>query len=341
MRSWWSLGRASRLAVAGLAVTAGCGKVSARDAGVRGADAAADLDPGGTPDAADAADAATDAAREAGAAACDPTAAFGAPTPLADFNTAANEDAIFLSDDQLTALFSTDRTGGAGGYDVWLAVRSDRQAAFSAPGPAAGVNSADNERQPVLSGDALHLYFMSNHATSAYRIVEATRNAVTGGFAPPVEVPGLASGAGDISPWLSADGTQIYFGSGRAGGGGLGGNDLYVAGLSAAGAGNAADLTTVNSAADDASPVLSRDGLTLYFASKRSDPAARGNDYIWIARRATAADPFGAPAGVPELNSAAADGPRWLSPDGCTLYFTSDRAGGQGGYDLYTATRGR
>ncbi|HVV48432.1 MAG TPA: hypothetical protein VHO06_02130, partial [Polyangia bacterium] len=173
----------------------------------------------------------------------------------------------------------------------------------------------------------------------AYRIVAATRNGVTGGFAPPAEVAGLASGAGDVSPWLAAGGAQIYFGSARAGG--LGGDDLYVADLTAAGAGDAADLTAVNSAADDASPVLSRDGLTLYFASKRADPAARGNDDIWIARRPAASAAFGPPAAVAELNSAAADGPRWLSPDGCTLYFTSDRSGGQGGYDLYTATRGR
>ena len=333
-------------------MVAGCGKVSAKDAGGRDAqiDAAATPEVDGMSDAAstrrDAADAASDAAtdrRDAAGdsepAACNPTAAFGAPTPLADFNTAADEDAIFLSDDRLTALFSTDRPGGSGGYDLWLAVRSDVEASFSAPSPAAGVNSADDERQPVLSGDSLHLYFMSNHGTSAYRIVEATRNGVTGGFAPPVDVAGLASGAGDVSPWLSKDGTQIYFGSGRSGG--LGGNDLYVADLSSAGASNAVELAAVDSAADDASPVLSRDGLTLYFASKRADPAALGNDDIWVARRAAVGAPFDTPTAVTELNSAAADGPRWLSPDGCTLYFTSDRSGGQGGYDLYAATRGR
>ena len=328
----------------GLAVVAGCGNVSMKDAGLGAgpSDAAARSETGGTPDAAGAADAVPDRRDPAGdsaPAACDLTAEFGTPTPLAAFNTAEDEDAIFLSDDQLTALFSSDRPGGAGGYDLWVAVRSDPQAPFSAPSPTPGVNSADDERQPALSGDSLHLYFMSNHGTSAYRIVEATRNGVTGGFAPPVDVAGLASGAGDISPWLAKDGTQIYFGSARPGG--LGGNDIYVADLSAAGASNAVDLAALDSSTDDASPVLSRDGLTLYFASKRADPAASGNDDIWIARRAAVGDPFGTPAAVTELNSAAADGPRWLSPDSCTLYFTSDRSGGQGGYDLYTATRGR
>ncbi|HLK90135.1 MAG TPA: hypothetical protein VKZ18_09580 [Polyangia bacterium] len=320
---------------------AGCGNVSVKGASVVGTpgDAAAEVGRDGATDATDAAPGTPDATGDSARPACEPTAAFGAPTPLADFNTSANEDAIYLSDDQLTALLSSDRPGGMGGYDVWVAVRSDPNAAFSAPSPVDGVNSGDDERQPVLSGDALHLYFMSNHGASSYDIVEATRNGLTGGFAPPVVVPGLASGAGDVSPWLSAAGTQIYFGSGRSGG--LGGNDLYLADLSAAGGGNVVDLTAVNSAADDASPVLSHDGLTLYFASKRTDPAARGNDDIWVARRAALGDPFSAPAPVTELNSAAADGPRWLSPDGCTLYFTSTRSGGLGGYDLYAATRGR
>jgi hypothetical protein len=329
MEFWSRVRAAARLGVAGLAVVAGCGKVNVTDADARGAVVDAE-----TPDAS--ADAgAVDSAQ----AACDPTAAFGTVAPLADFNTAANEDAVFLSDDQLTALFSSDRPGGAGGYDLWIAVRSDVQARFSAPSPVAGVNSAADERQPVLSADSLRLLFMSNQGSTAYRLVEATRNTITGGFAPPVMVAGLDSGAGEISPWLSADNTQIYFGSGRAGG--LGGNDVYVSDLSAAGAGDPADLTVINSTADDASPVLSRDGLTLYLASKRPDSAALGNDDIWVSRRASVSAPFGAPAAVPELNSSAADGPRWLSPDGCTLYFTSTRNGGQGGYDLYSSTRGR
>jgi len=334
----------SRLAVGGLVAVAGCGNVRAVDTAADGAGSTAGAAPdaSGAPDAAAAPDGARDgpdAAVDQGLAPCDPNAAFSAPAPLDDFNTAANDDAVFLSDDQLTAVLSSDRPGGSGGYDLWVAVRSDVLARFSAATPAGGVNSADDERQPALSGDSRQIYFMSNHGSAGYRIVEATRNGVTGGFAPPVAVAGLDSGMGDISPWLSIDGTQIYFGSGRAGG--LGGNDIYVADLRAAGATNVVDLTAVNSSADDASAVLSRDGLTLYFASKRAGATARGNDDIWLSRRAAASDPFGAPAAVTELNSAAADGPRWLSPDSCTLYFVSDRNGGRGGYDLYSATRGR
>jgi hypothetical protein len=67
--------------------------------------------------------------------------------------------------------------------------------------------------------------------------------------------------------------------------------------------------------------------------------AVRCTQDIWIARRASVNDPFGAPANVSELNTANNDQPGWLSPDGCRLYLYSDRTGGVGGTDLYIAER--
>lgn len=49
---------------------------------------------------------------------------------------------------------------------------------------------------------------------------------------------------------------------------------------------------------------------------------------------------FGAPAPIPGASAmAAADTSPYLSADGLTLYFASDRAGGMGGLDLWKATR--
>jgi TolB protein len=281
-----------------------------------------------------------DGAADRGRAACDPTQPFGTPAPLADFNTTSDDDGLYLSDDLLTAYLSSNRTGGAGGYDLWVTTRGAVGDHFSAPTPLGAVNTPDDERQPVTSHDGLRLYFMTNHATSGtYDIAVAARGGLTATFASPAPVPGLNGTSNDTGPWISLDGTAITFASDRAGG--LGGNDIYVAALGAAGASGVVNYTAVNSTADDGAPVLSRDGLTLYFSSKRAGTGARGNDDIWVARRAVATDGFAAPTDVGELNSAAADGPRWLSADSCTLYFTSDRAGGLGGYDLYQATRGQ
>jgi hypothetical protein len=280
-------------------------------------------------------DAGTDARRSP----CDLTQPFGVPAPLADFNTASNDDGVYLSDVLLTAYLSSDRPGGSGGYDLWVATRGAAADHFAAPYPVGAVNTADDERQPVIGHDGLRLYFMTDHTTSgSYDLVASARNNLIATFASPAPVPGLNGTSNDTGPWISLDGTAIYFASDRSGG--LGGNDIYLAGLGTAGASGIVDIAAVNSTADDGAPVLSRDGLTIYFSSKRTVGGAHGNDDIWVARRTVATDGFDTPTNVNELNSAAADGPRWLSADNCTLYFTSDRAGGLGGYDLYQATRG-
>jgi hypothetical protein len=49
--------------------------------------------------------------------------------------------------------------------------------------------------------------------------------------------------------------------------------------------------------------------------------------------------PFGTPQAMGALNSPADDVTASLSPDELTVYFSSTRAGGAGGYDIYFATR--
>ena len=60
-----------------------------------------------------------------------------------------------------------------------------------------------------------------------------------------------------------------------------------------------------------------------------------------MATRPSAADAFGTPTPVSELNQAGAGGtePGWVSSDGCVLYFTKDLATSTG-EDLYVAQRG-
>jgi hypothetical protein len=86
--------------------------------------------------------------------------------------------------------------------------------------------------------------------------------------------------------------------------------------------------------------VLSADGLEIFFASTRGQSGAAARNDIWHAVRSTTADGFGAPTRVAELSAdATEDFPTWLSPDRCTLMFSSDRPGGNGGLDIWMATR--
>lgn len=91
----------------------------------------------------------------------------------------------------------------------------------------------------------------------------------------------------------------------------------------------------VNSPAGEIEMSISKDGLSLYFASNRS-----GNFDIWVSQRANVDDPWGPPQNIgPSVNTAAREQAPFLSPDGHRMYFFSDRVGGFGGTDLYVSRR--
>jgi hypothetical protein len=84
---------------------------------------------------------------------------------------------------------------------------------------------------------------------------------------------------------------------------------------------------------------VTADGTTLYFASNRGHDGGYGRTDIYVARRMAADGPFGEPALVSEVNAAgSANRTSWVSPDGCRLYFASDRAS-PGSEDIYVAEK--
>ena len=89
----------------------------------------------------------------------------------------------------------------------------------------------------------------------------------------------------------------------------------------------------INGADDESFPVVTPDELTLYFSSNRANGA--GLQDIYVARRASVSDNFGAPVNLAELNTGTNDFPTWISDDGCVLYLMSGTM-----YDIYYATRG-
>ena len=92
-------------------------------------------------------------------------------------------------------------------------------------------------------------------------------------------------------------------------------------------------MAVVNTDYNDGAPWLSPDGLTMYFASNRP---GEGSDDILIATRSSLSEPFSEPVPiVGNVNSPYLDTLPFLSPDGQTLYFWSDRPGGAGGDDIW------
>lgn len=91
-----------------------------------------------------------------------------------------------------------------------------------------------------------------------------------------------------------------------------------------------------NGVALDGCPFVSRDDTTFYMASRR-DGGLGGID-IWVSTRVKAGDPWGAPVNVgAPINSGANDFCPTISRDGHTFFFVSNREGGCGGDDVYTA----
>lgn len=85
----------------------------------------------------------------------------------------------------------------------------------------------------------------------------------------------------------------------------------------------------LNSTAADTGPHLSFDGTTMHFASFRS-----GNWEIYVSTRAGAGSPWGAPTLVTELSDPSTDDQPFMTLAGDELWFSSLRAGGQGGFDI-------
>ncbi len=94
----------------------------------------------------------------------------------------------------------------------------------------------------------------------------------------------------------------------------------------------------VNSDAGDGGPSVSADGRTMVFSSSRG--GGQGDEDLWISSRPRAGAPWGEPANLgPPINTEGRDSTPSVSADGLTLVFQSNRAGGQGGDDLWVCTR--
>jgi outer membrane protein OmpA-like peptidoglycan-associated protein len=139
----------------------------------------------------------------------------------------------------------------------------------------------------------------------------------------------------ESSPSLSPDKNALYFSSNRPGG--YGGKDLYVSyrvngkWLPAENMG-----PEINTAGDELAPFIHADNQTLYYTSNGL-PGYGGFDNYVI--RKTGEKTWSKPEnlGYP-VNTIADDGSLFVSSDGVTAYYSSDRADTKGYLDLYRFT---
>lgn len=109
-------------------------------------------------------------------------ASFGAPVLVPALNTSANDLRPNLRRDGLEIFFDSNREGGIGGIDLWVAHRASTADAWSAPENLGSVNSSANDLRASLSWDGSELYFGSTRGggEGSQDIYVATREKVTG-----------------------------------------------------------------------------------------------------------------------------------------------------------------
>jgi len=270
---------------------------------------------------------------------------FGPVTNLGPIvNSSAGDVAPSISADGLSLYFCCNRSGGYGGYDLYLATREMINGSWGEPvnlGPT--VNSSAADAAPSISSDGLSLYFGSNRSGGygGSDIYVTTRETTDDPWREPVNLGSTVnSSADDTMPSISADALQLYFSGWRAEfarPGGYGKVDLWITTRDMIDDewGTPMNLgPTVNSSSWDDGPSISADGLSLFFRSPRSGGYGSGD--IWVTTRATKDDDWSAPVNLgPAVNTAYAEGSPSISADYSTLFFDSDQLGGSGSHDIW------
>ena len=253
-----------------------------------------------------------------------------------ELNTAYNDGCPILSPDGLSLYIASNRPGGLGGQDIWVAHRRNTRQGWGAPvNLGAPVNSAADDFCPSpVRGKRLFFVSKRDEPNGDIYVTHLTRR----GWEQPLNLgPNVNSSAQEWSPSLFVDeaGREVlYFSSTRTGG--PGGQDIYYSvnygpAQLAPGA--------LNTSFDDARPNVRRDGLEIVFDSTR--PGTLGGPDIWTAARASTSDPWPEATHLANLSSPAPDTRASLSWDGTFLVFGSAREGGEGQADIYVSSRER
>ncbi len=326
MQRWYVQRGIRSLVVSGSVVIAGCGSVPR---GQEPADAPPGVDAYVEPpvDAAvEPVDAPPPNDAPVAVARCDPQKPFGVPVPVATVNSPQRDQGAILVD-ELTMMFGSDRAGTG----LYTATRTSSTSPFGTPVALTALNASGSVSGPSITADGKTLYYIR-----AGDIFVTTRASKAAAFAPGTAVGQINSGVDDLDPYITPDGSALYFDSAR----GDTQLHLYVSVRRGDGSFDAPQaLTGLNTGSVDGHPVLTPDGLKIYWSSTRPDGGAQGSTDIWTATRSSTAATFGTPTRVAELSSSAGESVSWVSDDDCAVLLQTNRTGTIGAQDIFEAVR--
>jgi len=221
-------------------------------------------------------DANSDVMTDADAHVCDPTKPFADVRQLGGVNSSDDEGSPTFSADELTIYyFSNRQSPGTPDFDAYVATRATRDESFGLPAPVAAVNTSMDERGGSLAADGLSLFFYSLRL-NGYDLYVSSRTNIAASFGAPTSLSTLNTNDYDQDPFITADSQFLYFTRTPS----TGVSAIYRASTGPTGFGNVVAVTELNSG-NATSPVLSADGMIIYFSSDRLGSAG---SLAWISR---------------------------------------------------------
>ena len=205
---------------------------------------------------------------------------WSAPALVAELSTPSFETTPEISGDGLAIYFASDRAGGLGGLDVYVATRPARTAPWGAPQLVDALSSPSLDGAAFITADGTMAVLGSDRrANTDHDLYGSVRRSRNDPWPAPVELTVLDSPAADWSPMLSADKRTLLFVSYRSGNG-----DLYASHRA-----RTADdfdppsvIEELATPEADADPWLSPDGHLLVFSSDRDHP---GTQALYVSTR--------------------------------------------------------
>jgi hypothetical protein len=267
-----------------------------------------------------------------------------------ELNTPSLDGCPIQSPDGLSLYLASNRPGGRGGLDIWVATRTSTTAQWSAPqNLGEPVNSTADDFCPTPVGKG-GLFFVSREALpGACGQGDIYFTHRTGGtWAEPERL--LCAPAGPNSEldeqgpsWVDASagkvrGKKLLYFSRSSVSPSVAGEIFVSQREKGARFGPASPVSELNdAAANDIQPNVRADGLEVVLSSNRA--GTLGAQDIWVATRTALDEPWPAPVNIgPAVNTAAAESRPSLSKDGSQLLF-GRAPGPEGMSDIYLATR--
>jgi hypothetical protein len=268
---------------------------------------------------------------------CNPNAAFGSLEAIPELSDPSlDESGMTLTEDELTAYVGIGTTIDVPATrDMVLYERASTTSPWVKKDALTALNSTFEDDNASISGDGLTLFFHSTRADAEgeppRRVWFATRTSKAEAFENPNLAPDYfnTDGVHNVDPFILPDKSAVFWGTDREGN-----FDIWESTSTGA---NPRSVGAIATAAVELQPVVSADGLELFFARAEAlDPSLYE---IWRSTRTNRNDSFGAPEVLSGLNVPnVTDLPSWISADHCVLYVVSSRAGSR---DMYVAKRGK